>query len=148
MDTKGERDLYVSFWDGEKASEPVNMGGMINTEFEESSPYLADDLKTLYFASKGHHGYGGFDIYVTTRLDDSWINWSTPKNLGPAVNGRLDDEFFSITHCGNFAIFSKQISIHNSDLYKISMHELFGQPSPWERKNKLKRDIEEIVASL
>jgi OmpA-OmpF porin, OOP family len=124
----GERDLYVSFWNGIVATEPINMGTVINTDFEESSPYLATDGKTLYFASKGHHGHGGYDIYVTKRLDDSWENWSEPQNLGPAVNGPMDDEFFSITHCGKFAIFSKQISVHNVDLFKISMDDLFTEP--------------------
>ena len=42
-------------------------------------------MKTLYFASKGHNGYGGYDIYVTERLDESWTNWSAPKNLGHAI---------------------------------------------------------------
>ena len=127
-ETMGGRDLYVSFWNGEYATAPVNMGSVINTEMEESSPFLASDNKTLYFASKGHNGYGGFDIWVTRRLDDSWTNWSEPENLGPAVNGALDDEFFSITHCGNFAVFSKQVSVHNTDLFKVSMEELFGEP--------------------
>jgi hypothetical protein len=124
----GKRDLYVSFWDGIKATEPVSMGGVINSDLDESSPYIAKDNKTLYFASKGHHGYGGYDIYMTKRLDDSWTNWSEPVNLGPAVNGVLDDEFFSIANCGNFAVFSKQVSVHNADLYKVSMKELFGSP--------------------
>lgn len=123
----GERDLYVSFWDGEIATEPINMGGVINTEMDESSPFLASDNKTLYFASKGHNGFGGSDIWVTERLDDSWTNWSEPKNLGPAVNSGKDEEFFSITHCGNYAIFSKQVSVHNIDLYRISMKELLMQ---------------------
>lgn len=127
-DSKGERDLYVSFWDGNVATEPVSMGSVINTEMEESSPYLASDNKTLYFASKGHHGMGGYDIYVTKRLDDSWTNWSQPENLGPAVNSDKDDEFFSITHDGEFAIFSRQINVHNVDLYKISMEDLFDKP--------------------
>lgn len=129
VETVGERDLYVSFWDGEKASVPLNMGTVINTELEESSPYLAADNKTMYFASKGHNGYGGFDIYVTKRLDESWTNWSQPENLGPAVNGTLDDEFFSITQNGNFAIFSKQVNVHNVDLYRISMEDLLGTPN-------------------
>ncbi len=122
----GERDVFVSFWDGEKATEPINMGSVINTEYEESSPYLASDHKTLYFASKGHNGYGGFDIFVTHRLDDTWTNWSTPENLGPAVNGSLDDEFFSVSHCGKYAVFSKQVNVHNTDLFRISMESLFG----------------------
>jgi len=122
----GQRDLFVSFWDGEHATEPINMGGVINTELEESSPFLAADNKTLYFASKGHSGYGGYDIFVTTRLDDSWANWSEPVNLGPTVNGELDDEFFSISECGRHAVFSKQVSVHNVDLFKISTENLIG----------------------
>ena len=138
-ETFGERDLYVSFWNGEEATEPINMGSVINTEYEESSPYLAADNKTLYFASKGHHGHGGFDIWVSKRLDDTWTNWSEPENLGPGVNGKLDDEFFSITHCGNYAIFSKQVSVHNTDLYRISIEELFGE-------KKMERDpLREVV---
>ena len=85
-ETQGQRDLYISFWNGEYATEPVNMGSVINSELEEASPYLACDKKTLYFASKGHNGFGGYDIFVSKRLDDSWTNWSVPRNLGPAVN--------------------------------------------------------------
>ena len=128
VETVGGRDLYVSFWNGEVATEPINMGASINSDLDESSPFLASDNKTLYFASKGHNGNGGYDIYMTRRLDDSWTNWSAPENLGPAVNGPMDDEFFSITHCGNHAIFSKQVSVHNTDLYRISMSELFERP--------------------
>jgi OOP family OmpA-OmpF porin len=134
VDTYGERDLYISFWDGHKATEPINMGSVINTEFEEGSPFLDSDNKTMYFASKGHHGYGGFDIWVTKRLDDTWTNWSEPKNLGPAVNGSLDDSFFSLTHCGNYAIFSKQVSVHNVDLYRISVDELFTEQAKKRRE--------------
>ncbi|MDZ4716020.1 MAG: hypothetical protein SH819_11175 [Cytophagales bacterium] len=137
-DTKGERDLYVSFWDGQQATEPINMGGVINSNMEESSPYLACDKKTLYFASKGHHGYGGYDIYVTERLDDSWTNWTEPKNLGPAINGHMDDEFFIISHCKRFAFFSKQISVHNVDLFKITIEDLFLKTKDEERVSKTK----------
>ncbi|MBX2958299.1 MAG: PD40 domain-containing protein [Cyclobacteriaceae bacterium] len=142
-DTYGERDLYVSFWNGTSGTIPVNMGGVINTEYEESSPFLADDLKTLYFASKGHNGYGGYDIFVTRRLDDSWTNWSEPENLGPAVNSTLDDEFFSISSCGGVATFSRQVNVHNVDLYKISMDDLFLQ-----RKKKKNMESGSALASL
>lgn len=144
----GERDLFVSFWNGEKATEPINMGSVINTELEESSPFLASDKKTLYFASKGHNGYGGFDIFVTYRLDDTWTNWSTPENLGPAVNGSLDDEFFSITHCGNYAVFSKQVNVHNTDLFRISMKELYGEENPPAKNESKPTHSKSSLASL
>lgn len=124
-DTYGDRDLYVSFWDGQVATEPVNMGGIINSDMDESSPYLAADTKTLYFASKGHEGFGGFDIFVTKRLDNSWTNWSAPENLGKAVNGFLDEESFMITHSTRYAYFARNVTVHNVDLYTIPMDELF-----------------------
>ncbi|HRJ31087.1 MAG TPA: hypothetical protein PLV21_13970 [Cyclobacteriaceae bacterium] len=142
-DSYGERDLYVSFWNGKYGTQPINMGGVINTEFEESSPFLADDLKTLYFASKGHNGYGGYDIFVTRRLDDSWTNWTEPENLGPAVNSTLDDEFFSISSCGSVATFSRQVNVHNVNLYKISLEDLFFQ-----RKEKKSEDLVSALAAL
>lgn len=127
-ETHGDRDLYVSFWDGMQATEPINMGGVINSDLEESSPFLASDNKTLYFASKGHAGFGGYDIFVTKRLDESWTNWTTPENLGPAVNSAMNDEFFNVSRCGKYALFSRQVSVHNTDLYKIKMDELFEKP--------------------
>jgi OOP family OmpA-OmpF porin len=140
-ETFGERDLYVSFWNGVYATEPVNMGGVINSDMEESSPYLAPDNKTLYFASKGHNGFGGYDIFVSKRLDESWTNWSEPENLGSAVNGSADDEFFSLTPCGRFGIFSKKVSVHNVDLFKISLKRLVE-----EKGNKL--NAKETFAAL
>lgn len=128
-DGYGERDLYVSFWDGQVATMPVNMGGIINSDMDESSPYLARDNKTLYFASKGHQGYGGFDIFVTTRLDNSWTNWSHPKNMGPAINGFLDEEAFIITHDSRYAYFARNVTVHNVDIYSIPMDELFVRKS-------------------
>jgi OOP family OmpA-OmpF porin len=122
-DTYGSRDLYVSFWDGEHATEPLNMGGVINTSLEESSPFLDSDLKTLYFSSKGHTGYGGHDVFVTHRLDDSWTNWTQPENLGTAVNGDKDEAYFMITHCKRFAFFTKQISDQNTDIYRMGIDE-------------------------
>jgi hypothetical protein len=124
-ETQGGRDLYISFWNGETGTEPVNLGDRINTPFEESSPFLSSDNKTLYFASKGHPGYGGFDIFVSHRLDDSWTNWSEPQNLGPAVNGPLNEEFFSLADCEMYAYFSKQVSSINKDIFRIPVAELF-----------------------
>ena len=112
---------------------------------EESSPYLACDNKTLYFASKGHNGFGGYDIFMTTRLDDTWTNWSVPVNLGPAVNGHMDEEFFSITHCGRFAIFTKQMNVHNEDLYKIPVEELFSKPKATVNNKVVSKDEQETT---
>lgn len=59
----GGMDLYFTRWDSIAGqwSEPVNLGGMVNTEGDEIYPVIAGDV--LYFSSNGHEGYGGYDIY-------------------------------------------------------------------------------------
>jgi outer membrane protein OmpA-like peptidoglycan-associated protein len=95
-DSRGERDLYVSFNEGgNRWTEPVNLGDQINTPDMESSPFLANDT-TLYFSSRGFSGFGAEDVFVAYRLSDSWQNWTTPVNLGPQINSEKDDTFFNI----------------------------------------------------
>ncbi len=83
----GQKDIYVSFVkDDGTFSKPKSLGNIVNTFDDEANPFLASDGKTLYFASKGHPGYGYFDLFVTKRLDDTWTNWSKPENLGNIIN--------------------------------------------------------------
>ena len=125
-DTRGDRDLYVSFLgDNGIWSEPKNLGDNVNSASEESSPFLAPDDKTLYFSSKGYSGYGGTDIYVTRRLDDTWENWSEPENLGPGINSASDDIFFNIDPKGENAYFSRSVSEDDADIFSINMPDLF-----------------------
>ena len=96
-DSMGEEDLYVSFL-GEKGkwSKPKSLGATINSAGFEISPFLSDDKRTLFFASNGRIGYGDADIYMSQRLYDSWEVWSTPENLGPAINSDKFDAYFSL----------------------------------------------------
>lgn len=105
--TQGDRDLYVSFLTPDTVwSKPLNLGKVVNTMGTEAAPYLAADERTLYFTSNGFGGYGGTDIYVTRRLDDSWTAWSEPENLGPVVNTAYDESFFSISASGEQVLFT------------------------------------------
>ena len=83
----GLKDLYVSsVKDDGTFSKPKSLGNVVNTFDDEANPFLAADGKTLYFSSKGHPGYGYYDLFVTKRLDDTWTNWSKPENLGNIIN--------------------------------------------------------------
>jgi OmpA-OmpF porin, OOP family len=91
----GVEDLYITERNNAgKWSEPKNLGSKINTQFQELSPSLSTDGHTLFFSSNGRKGYGSFDVYSVTRLDDSWTNWSEPVNLGPGVNTEGRDLFY------------------------------------------------------
>ncbi len=120
-DSFGGLDIYVTLFHPDGKTETKNLGSVINTGEDETSPFLADDNKTLYFASKGHTGFGGYDIFVSQRLDDTWQNWSEPVNLGPSVNTDKDEEFFKLSVSGQYAYFSRQVSHRNTDIFQISM---------------------------
>ena len=132
-DTHGDRDLYVSFMNGGRDSTwtaPLNLGEVVNTAGEESAPFLASDDKTLYFSSKGFSGYGGSDIYVTRRLDDTWTNWSEPENLGPEINSPLEDLFFNIPASSEYAYYSRGVTETNTDIFRIKL-PIVRTPEPW-----------------
>lgn len=120
-DSYGDRDLYVSFQNSDGTwSAPLNMGKVINTADEESSPFLASDGVTMFFSSKGFSGFGGFDIYLTRRLDDTWTNWSEPENLGSSFNSKEDDIFFNFTENDEYAYFTRGTT-GNTDIYKVKL---------------------------
>jgi len=103
-DSYGHLDLYVSFLQKNgHFSQPKNLGTTINTSYQDGTPFLAADEKTLYFASSGHGGYGSTDIFVTKRLDDTWRNWTTPQNLGPEINSNDWEGYYSVSASGEKA---------------------------------------------
>jgi outer membrane protein OmpA-like peptidoglycan-associated protein len=122
-DTEGGKDLYVSFLQKDDSwSEPRHLGNAVNTADYEGTPFLALDNKTLYFSSQGHSGYGEGDLFLTRRLDDTWINWSKPENLGPAINTPLWDAYINIPATGDYAYFSaSEKSLGQEDIFRIRM---------------------------
>lgn len=100
----GLDDLYVSQLNRDGSwSPPRNLGGVVNTPGREITPFLAPDGRTLYFSSNGRDGLGDQDVFVTRRLDSTWLEWSTPINLGPVVNTTGWDAYFTIPSTGEVA---------------------------------------------
>jgi hypothetical protein len=88
-------DIYVAkkvngIWQAEVQALPQG----INTEGRETTPFVTPDGKFLFFASDGHLGMGGYDIFYCQRVNDSW---SAPINLGATINTTLDDTHFQIS---------------------------------------------------
>ncbi|HOJ05319.1 MAG TPA: OmpA family protein [Bacteroidota bacterium] len=84
---------------------PVNLGAPVNTDGDELSPCIARDGKTLYFASDGHAGLGGTDMFVSRLIGE---RWSQPTNVGKPLNSEGDDEFFSLAAEGSIVFFSSR----------------------------------------
>ncbi len=126
--SRGNRDIYVSFRkDVTKWSTPKNIGIPVNTLSDDCTPFLDDDNYTLFFSSAGHKGYGDRDIYMTKRLDNSWMKWTKPRNLGDSVNSPGSDAFFTISYNTRNAFFASNEhpnSCKHSDIFGLQMTRL------------------------
>lgn len=88
-------DVYVSFKKGHyHYSKPVKIH--ISTAADEFGPFICADDETMYFSSDRKGGLGQADIYVTKRKDDTWLEWTTPKNIGEPANTPKFDAYFSM----------------------------------------------------
>jgi OOP family OmpA-OmpF porin len=122
VDSYGAPDLYVSFKKNDSVwTEPLDMGGIVNSAGDESGPFLDSDNVTLYFSSNGFSGYGGNDIYMSKRLDDTWTNWSEPKNMGPEINSKGEELFFNIPATSDYAYYSRGTSADNLDIFRAKL---------------------------
>jgi outer membrane protein OmpA-like peptidoglycan-associated protein len=121
-DSKGEKDLYVSFKKADGTfGVPQNMGS-VNSWGNEISPFVAADGQTMYFATDGRKGYGGTDIWMTRRLDDTWLNWSEPENLGPVINTSGWDAYFTVPAKGDYAYLSATSAKNGSaDIHRVQL---------------------------
>jgi outer membrane protein OmpA-like peptidoglycan-associated protein len=127
----GSKDLYVSFLQADGSwSEPRNMGPVVNTADAETSPFIASDGVSLYYSTAGLSGFGSNDIYVSRRLDDSWLNWSEPQNMGPGLNTDGWDAYFTIPASGEYAYFvSTKNSFGENDIFRARLSKE-AQPEP------------------
>ncbi len=103
----GGKDLYVSILNSVKGawSQPENLGPQINTPYDEDSPFLSKDGRTLYFSSNNLKSMGGYDIFTTYFIDSS-RTWMSPANLGIPINSPGDDLHFKLAENGLKAYFS------------------------------------------
>lgn len=88
---KGGDDIYYAPKKGDgQFGLPVNLGDVINTVGDESSPFYRDGK--LFFSSNGRETYGGYDVF-----ESQWNGsvWSAPKNLGMGVNSSVDDIYYT-----------------------------------------------------
>lgn len=118
---KSMTDIYVAYKNGKKWGEPKMLKDSINTPGRETTPYITPDGRYLFFASDGHDGIGGYDMFVSENLGGSW---STPVNLGPEFNSVNDDTHFAYypklnkAYFVSFTLTGKKAS---RDIYEIDL---------------------------
>lgn len=103
MDTQGNGDIFYSDFSTNKFQEVTHLDNKkINTDAWETHATVSPDGKTMYFVSNRKGGFGGRDIYYSMKQKDG--TWGDPVNMGPNINGPMDEE-------------SPFVSIDNSTLY-------------------------------
>ena len=132
---RGGVDLYVTVKDPVTGvwGKPENMGPVINTPYDEKSPFIHSDFETIYFSSDGQPGVGGFDIFFSKKGADG--KWSEPKNIGVPINTKGDDLGFFVSTDGHLGYFASneparvkgkavgKYDIYSFDLYKEARPE-------------------------
>ena len=101
---QGKLDIWLCHQDNTGTwGKAENLGATINTDNNEEGVFIHPDGKTLYFSSMGHNSTGGFDIFKSIFENG---NWSSPVNLGNAINTPDDDLFFTLTADGKTGYYS------------------------------------------
>ncbi|MDF7811283.1 OmpA family protein [Hymenobacter sp. YC55] len=102
----GSLDIYYSTRQAGGDWGPAkSMGTAINTKYDDDSPYLSRDGKTLYFSSRGHNTMGGYDIFKS-EYDSIAKRWGRPENMGYPVNTPDDDTYYRLSPDGSYAYLS------------------------------------------
>lgn len=107
----GLRDIWVSTLDDAgQWTKAVNMGKPVNSPYDEMSPFIHANNRTLFFASNGLPGFGGYDIFFTEK--DS-TNWTTPRNIGGPINDHQDQYSLFITADGEKGYYSHEETLES-----------------------------------
>lgn len=128
-DGLGGTDIYmVKKLPNDEWALPQNMGDIINTPYDEDSPYLHPDGKTLYFSSNGHKTMGGFDIFMS-KWDAEMKMWTIPTNVGYPINTPHDDLHFSWSADGRRVYFPsvRPDGFGDRDLYYADINKEAAQ---------------------
>ena len=124
----GGKDIWRSEIFNNTFLDPENMGPIINTKFDEMSPFLHPDNLTLYFASNGHLGMGDYDIYVSRRKD-ALQNWDLPINIGYPINTHNTENSLIVANDGKTAYYSS-----NKSGYGLEDIFVFDLPQDFQAK--------------
>jgi len=120
---RGHKDLYISRLQADgKWGTPENISEL-NTTYDESSPCIHPDGKTLYFSSTGHAGMGGFDLFVARKQADD--TWGTPQNLGYPINTAKQEEALAVNLKGTVAYMAsdREGGMGSLDIYSFELPE-------------------------
>jgi len=125
----GGLDIYKSEKTGRgNWGPPVNLGNVVNTKYNEETPFITSDDKTLYFSSFGHFNIGDYDIFYSTISGNGTFN--KPVNIGYPINTTGDDLFYVPVGDGRYGYYSMYDPDNVYGLNDIFKFEVFSERHP------------------
>ncbi|GAB3337701.1 hypothetical protein GCM10027429_22460 [Marivirga atlantica] len=115
----GGKDIYKSVLTDSSWSKPGNVGEVINTAGDEIHPFMGQD-GIFYFASNGHPGLGGFDLFKVKKIGE---RYGELENLGYPINSGFDDFALSIDSLNRhgFLTSNRKRGGLDDDIYEFDM---------------------------
>jgi outer membrane protein OmpA-like peptidoglycan-associated protein/tetratricopeptide (TPR) repeat protein len=97
----------------------ATMLGAVNSKFNEGPIYIHIDNETMYIASNGQESIGGYDIFISKKVQGQWLK---PVSMGYPINTPYDDFFFAPTANGKFAYIASNRAggLGGYDIYKVT----------------------------
>jgi OmpA-OmpF porin, OOP family len=136
----GRRDIWISTLDAKgNWMRARNLGREINTEYDEISPFIHVNNSTLYFATNGLTGFGGYDIHYTER--DNNGKWTAPINMGAPINNHEDQFSLFITADGEKAFYSHESLGENGQSFSKLYEVIVPEPQRPRKTNFVKGKI-------
>lgn len=126
----GGYDIWAAQSNGDGTwQKPFNLGAPVNTPFDEQSPFMHPDGRTIYFSSNGHPNMGGNDLFYSRM--DAQGNWQQPVNLGYPINTNKNEITLTVSADGKTAYYAsdRSDSYGGLDLYQFTLPEIL-RPDP------------------
>lgn len=117
-DGLGGQDIWWSEKISGEWAPAINLGPTVNTSFDDCSPYIHPNAKTLFFASRGRLGFGGYDLFRTEQT--ARMEWVEPLNLGYPINTHGNQVGYTISADG-WAYYSDSDSDRQTRLFRFKM---------------------------
>lgn len=125
-DEEGIRNIYATHLADSLWSVPALINEQLTSSSDEIYPMLSPDGQSLYFASKGLYGMGGYDLYVS-QWNKETGDWDVPVNMGFPYSSPYDDFLFVNTEDGKYSIFASNREC-GRDSVTIYVLEYDGMP--------------------
>ena len=119
----GGKDIWRSEISQKGFLPAVNLGGTINTKYDEMSPFVHPDNLTFYFSSNGKIGFGDYDLFISRRINAE-KEWGLPKNMGYPINTQNTENSLIVSSDGKTAYYTSDVSgFGKEDIFQFELPE-------------------------